>query len=122
MSNIRYSGDGGILRRARPLGDGTFADQVEMLGTPDVARQIPAGATSANQALTTTCRRASLYARGADIRYSVGSTAQTANADTGHLIAAGERIDIVLPITPNIAAIRASHSVSSGTLEVTELL
>lgn len=91
---------------------------VEPLGTPGVARQLSAGATSANTALTVGVSRISMYARGADIRYVVGSSSQTASA-TSHFIASGERLDIDVPATPNIAIIRAAGT--DGTLEVTEL-
>ena len=90
-----------------------------VLGMPSVARQLAAGAASANTALTSTCRRISIHARGADIRFAIGSTAQTASA-TSHFIASGERLDLGLPSTPEIAAIRAG--VVDGTLEITELL
>lgn len=93
--------------------------RVEPLGTPGVARQLAVTATSANVALTSTVRRASLYARLPDLRYSVGSSAQTASA-TSHFLAAGERIDINLPATPNIAAIRAGTT--DAVLEISELL
>ena len=91
---------------------------VEPLGIPGVARQLAAGASSANTALTSTVGRISIYARGADIRDRVGTGAQTANA-TSHFIAAGERLDIDVPATPNIAVIRAGTK--DGTLELTEL-
>lgn len=92
---------------------------VEPLGQPGVARQLAAGATSVNTALTTTCRRISILARSADIRYAIGSTSQTASA-TSHFIGIGERLDLVVPATPNIAVIRDAST--SGTLEVTELV
>lgn len=91
---------------------------VEPLGIPGVARQLAAGATSANTALTVGVGRISIYARGADIRYLVGSSSQTASA-TSHFIASGERLDIDVPATPNIAVIRAGTT--DGTLEVSEL-
>jgi hypothetical protein len=50
----------------------------------------------------------------------IGSTAQTANASTSNFIANGERLDLRLPATPNIAVIRAGAV--DGTLELTELL
>lgn len=93
---------------------------VEPLGQPGVARQLTAGSASANTALTTTCRRISVFCRTADIRYSIGSTSQTASATTSHYIAAGERLDVAVPSTPNIAVIRAGST--DGTLEVTELV
>lgn len=98
---------------------------VEPLGAAGgVARQLAAGASSTNVQLTATCRRVSLFARGADIRYSVGSAAQaattTSGATTSHYLAQGERIELVVPATPNIAAIRSGTT--DGTLEITELL
>jgi hypothetical protein len=91
----------------------------EPLGVPGVARQLAAGASSVNTALTSTCRRISMRAVGADIRYAIGSSSQTASA-TSHLIGIGERLDVAVPATPNIAAIR--NASTSGTLELTELL
>lgn len=111
-----------VTRRNADMQDGTYAERVasEPLGIPGVARQLAAGAASVNTALTSTCRRISMMAIGANIRYSIGSTSQTANASTSHYIASGERIDLRLPSTPNIAVIRAAGT--SGTLELTELL
>lgn len=109
---------GGTPLEATVHGNGVGLLNVDPLGAPSVARQLAAGAASANTALTTTCRRVSIFARGAAIRYAVGSTAQTASGSS-HYIEAGERIDIALPTTPNIAVIRAGST--DGTLEVTEL-
>jgi hypothetical protein len=91
----------------------------ETLGQPSVARQLAAGATSANTALTASCRRISMRARGADIRYSIGTTAQTASA-TSHFIANGERLDVSVPEEANIAVRRDGST--SGTLCVSELI
>lgn len=91
---------------------------VEPLGIPGTARQLTANATSQNLTLTVTCRRISMYARNADIRYLVGSASQTANS-TSHFIAASERLDIDVPTAPNIAVIRAGTT--DGILEITEL-
>lgn len=91
---------------------------IEPLGIPSVARQLPAGAATANTVLTSTVRRVSIHARGGNIRYSIGSAAQTATA-TSHYIAQGERLDLCVPETPNIAVIRADTT--DCTLEVTEL-
>jgi hypothetical protein len=100
-------------------GDGTKVLRVEPLGQPAIARQLAAGVTSANTALTAGAQRISIYARSADIRFALGSTAQTANASTSHFIAAGERLDFDVPATPNLAVIRAGSL--DGTLELTEL-
>jgi hypothetical protein len=91
----------------------------EPLGQPTVARQLIASASSNNVALTPTCRRISIYARNANIRYLVGNTAQTANS-TSHYIAAMERLNLNVPSNPNIAVIRADSS--DGILEITELV
>lgn len=91
---------------------------VEPLGIPGVARQLAAGAASANTALTSGIARISIHARGADIRYSVGSAAQTASA-TSHFIGAGERLDLDVPASAQIAVIRAGST--NGTLELSEL-
>lgn len=93
----------------------------EPLGEPGVARQLAAGTSSSNTALTSTCQRISMYARTADIRYSVGVGAQTANATTGHFIGAGERLDLAVPLGASIAVIRNSAATADGVLEVTEL-
>jgi len=112
--------DGGPVPVAMSLGGGSSGPSpVEPLGIPSVARQLAAGAASANTALTSTCKRMSMRAVGADIRYMIGSASQTATA-TSHLIAMGERLDVALPATPNIAVIRAGAT--SGTLELTELI
>ena len=99
--------------------DGTYVEAVEPLGVPSVARQITADGTSSNTALTATCRRLSMRAVGADMRYKIGSSSQTATASS-HFIAKGERLDVALPVTPNIAVIRDASD--NGVLEVTELL
>jgi hypothetical protein len=92
---------------------------VEPLGIPGEPRTLSAGSTSANTALTSTCRRVSILALTADICFLVGSSSQTATTSS-HYIMAGERMDIALPATPNIAVIRAGAA--DGTLRVTELV
>jgi len=93
--------------------------EVDSLGLPVTARQLSSGGTSTNVALTVGIARISIYARSADIRYSVGAVAQTATSSS-HYIAQGERLDInVPPQSPNIAVIQASGV--AGTLEITEL-
>ena len=112
----------GIVTATGPLTDSELrasSVDVEPLGIPAVARQLAAGSASANTALTTNCRRISVRAVGADIRYAIGSSSQTASAST-HFIANGERIDLAVPSTPNIAVIR--NATTDGTLEVTELI
>lgn len=94
---------------------------VDPLGRLGVARQLAVTTANNNVELTATCRRLSLYARGCDMRLAVGTGAQTADASTSHFIAQNERIDISVLEPANLAAIRASHASTNGTLEVTEL-
>lgn len=102
----------------KTLTDRLLTSSVE-LEAPAVARQLAAGAASADTALTVGCARLSMRATGADIRYAVGSSAQTSSA-TSHFIAAGERLYITLPTTPHIAVIR--NAAIDGVLEVSELV
>lgn len=92
---------------------------VDTLGTVGVARQLAAGAASANTALTITARRISIHANGAAIRYAIGTGAQTASA-TSHYIASGERLDLDVPASAQIAVIRAGST--DAVLEVSELV
>lgn len=93
--------------------------RVELLGQPSVARQLPAGASSINTILTETCRRISMRAVGGDVRYSIGTGAQSADA-TSHYIAQNERLDLRVPAGANIAIVRASGT--SCILELSELV
>ena len=103
----------------RNVPNNRYIDAVEPLGQPGVARQLAVGSASVNTALTSNIGRISIRAVGADIRYSVGVTTQTAAA-TSHFIANGERLDIAIPQNCNIAVIR--NGTTDGTLEVTELI
>ncbi len=93
----------------------------EPLGTPTVARQLSVTTASASVALTTTCKRVSIRARGCDMRYVVGVGAQTANSTSSHFIAADERLDIAVPLGATIAAIRESAATVNGSLAISEL-
>ena len=92
----------------------------EPLGQPGAATSITVTTVSANVALSATVRRVSLKARTCDMRYVVGAVAQTALA-TSHFIEAGERLDIAVPASANIAAIRDSAATANGILCITEL-
>ena len=95
-------------------------DKTEPLGLPGTARQLAAGAASANTALSSGVFRISIRASSADIRFEIGSGAQTASATTSHFIAKNERLDFTIPSNANIAIIRDAGI--DGVLEVTELL
>jgi hypothetical protein len=110
-----------VRKKLRQRTDDSYGEVVDILGEPGVARQLAATASHSNTELTPTCGHISIYARGADIRYAIGSSAQTANASTSHFIADGERLDLALPDTPHIAVIRDTSATENGTLEVTEL-
>ena len=88
------------------------------LRKPGVARQLAAGSSSANTALTTTCERISIHCVANASRYAIGTVAQTANGNTSHFIAAGERLELDVPLEANIALIRDGSS--DGTIELTE--
>jgi len=93
---------------------------VEPLGTPTVARQLTAGATSSNTELTATCRRISILPVGGAIRYALAvDEGATANATTSHYIKDGERLDFSVPEDTNIAIIRVGSS--DVPVELTEL-
>ena len=121
------------------------ADRIKGSGLrkPGVARQLAAGSSTANTALTVGCERISILATTADVRYSLGTTAQTANASTSHFIKNGERIELDVPqhvdhsatgdpasidnnanygnlLASNIAVIRDAST--DGVLEVTEFV
>lgn len=96
----------------------SFSDRVEPLGQAGLARQLAAGSTTSNTALTAGVFRISMRAVGADIRFSIGTGAQTATTSS-HFIANGERLDFAVPGAANIAVLR--NGTTDGTLEVTEL-
>ena len=95
-----------------------FTDRVEPLGQAGLARQLTAGSTTSNTALTAGVFRISMRAVGADIRFSIGTGTQTATTSS-HFIANGERLDFAVPPGANIAVLR--NGTTNGTLEVTEL-
>lgn len=96
--------------------------KVDTLGFPAVARTLAATATSQNTALTSSIHRISIKAKGADIRYVIGTGAQTASATDSHFIEAGERLDLSIPANSQIAVIRDSAATTDGTLYLSELM
>jgi hypothetical protein len=119
-SYYNYDGTGISAASENVTPDTNLPTFTEPLGIPGAARQLAAGATTANTALTAGVFRISMRAVGADIRFAVGASSQTANATTSHFIANGERLDFAVPPSANIAVIRDGNT--SGTLEVTELI
>jgi hypothetical protein len=102
--------------------------QVEVLGEVGAAKQRSATTTSANIVLTSTTRRVSIKAVGADMRYVIGDpefntatppVAQIQATTTSHYIADGERLDFACPEGSAIAVETVS---GTGTLEITELV
>ena len=83
------------------------------------SRSITLAATSANQALTTTCRFVSITGAGGNhCHYMIGVGAQTATASS-HYLRTGERIVLAVPPNANIAAIQGTGGAT--TLYITEL-
>ena len=119
-SYYNYDGTGISAASENVTPDTNLPTFTEPLGIPGAARQLAAGATTANTALTAGVFRISMRAVNADIRFAVGAGSQTANATTSHFIANGERLDFAVPPDANIAVIRDGST--SGTLEVTELI
>lgn len=93
--------------------NGLPVDTLSALSTP---RSIAIGASSVNLALTTTCRRISIYSTVAAF-YQVGVGAQTATTST-HFIGPGERLEFDIAASSQIAVIQSS---TSGTLYISEL-
>lgn len=112
----------GTLPEVEVKNDAGNALFTEPLGRPAVARQLTAGAASANTQLTAGVKRISIRARNSDIRFEVGATAQTASATTSHFIAADERLDIAIPAGGHIAIIRDSSATADGILNLSELV
>ena len=83
------------------------------------SRILAVGATSANIALTNTCRFVSLVTTaGTHVHFTVGVGAQTATG-TSHILLVNQRITIAVPFGANIAAIQGS---AAGNLYISELL
>ena len=98
--------------------------QVEVLGETGAAKRRTATTTSARVELTSTTRRVSIKAVGADMRYKFGGSTVTASNsyssnDICHYIADGERLDFVCPEGSYIAVVTVS---GTGALEITELV
>ena len=96
----------------------TFIDKVEPLGRVGTSRKLTVTSSTSNTALTGNISRISMRAVGANIRYSIGTTAQTADTNS-HFIANGERLDLAVPPGANIAV--WCEVGTNGTLEITEL-
>jgi hypothetical protein len=83
-----------------------------------VSRILAVSATSANVALTSTCRFVSLVTTaGTHVHISVGVGAQTATTSS-HILLVNQRITIAVPFGANIAALQGSLP---GNLYISEL-
>jgi hypothetical protein len=77
------------------------------------------GATSANIALTSTCRFVSLKCAGGNhCHFTIGVGAQTATASS-HYLRTGERLFVAVPANANIAVIQGAGAAT--TLYISEL-
>ena len=84
------------------------------------ARTITLSGTSANLALTATCRFISIRpVGGTHCHYQIGVGTQTASSTT-HYIATGERLTLAVPANAQIAAIQGTGAAT--TLYISELL
>ena len=115
-----YDGTGISAASENRIPDTNLPTFTEPLGIPGAARQLSAGLSSANTALSAGVFRVSIRAIGADIRFEIGSGTQTASATTSHFIGKNERLDFAVPPNANIAIIRDGST--DGTLELTELV
>lgn len=128
-SDTASTGLNGLIRRLMTSRFGLLIagrSPVDTLGQPSVARQLAVSGTTANQALTSTCRRITIRARGCPMRYEVGVGTQTANATTSHFIDQDERLDLSVPAGAHIAAIAiptwGGSTTGTGSLAITELV
>lgn len=86
---------------------------VDTLGTPGTPRVQATSGTAANIALTTTCRRVSMFAtQGA--WYSLSGAATSSS----HYIGAGERLDFDVPASTTISVLQET---TAGSIRITEL-
>lgn len=108
-----------MLGLLQTTGPGDDRNLVDTSGLPGTARSLAVGTTSANVQLSATCKRCSISASTADIRYAVGTVSSVAATASSHLIRMNERLDIDVPPGGYIAAIKAGAT--AGTLEITEL-
>ena len=122
MSNYyNYDGTGISAASENRIPDTNLPTFTEPLGIPGAAYQLTTtSASQLSQALTAGVFRISMRAVGADLRFEIGVGSQTANANTSHFIANGERLDFAVPPSATIAVIRDAGT--NGTLEVTELV
>lgn len=95
---------------------------VEANGRPTVARSTASTTTSTNIVLTASVKRIAIYARTADIRFKLGTGAQTANAATDHYLPKATRVVFAVPANANIAVIREALETTNGLVEITELV
>lgn len=87
---------------------------VDTLGTPGTPRVQATSGTAASIALTTTCRRISMYATQGTW-YAITGTATA----TSHYVASGERIDLDVPASTTVSVLQET---TAGSIRITELV
>lgn len=87
---------------------------VDTLASPAVSRVQAVTSAASSIALTTTCRRVSMYATQGTW-YSISGTATASS----HYIASGERLDFDVAANTTISVLRET---SDGSVRITELL
>ena len=121
-TNINATAGGNLKVSLQDYDAGLGYLPVEAEGRPTVARSVASTTVSTNIALTGSVRRIAIYARTSDIRFKLGTDAQTANAATDHYLPKNTRVVFAVPANANIAVIREALESVNGLVEITELV
>lgn len=121
-TNINATAGGNLKVSLQDYDPGLGYLPVEADGRPTVARSTASTTVSTNIVLTGSVRRIAIYARTSDIRFKVGTGAQTANAATDHYLPKNTRVVFAVPANANIAVIREALETVNGLVEITELV
>jgi hypothetical protein len=121
-TNINSTAGGNLKVSMEEFDPGFGYLPVEASGRPTVARNTASTTASTNIVLTASVRRIAIYARTADIRFKLGTGAQTANAATDHYLPKATRVVFAVPTNANIAVIREALETVNGLVEITELV
>lgn len=121
-TNINATSGGNLKVSMEEFDPGFGYLPVEATGRPTVARSVVSSSASTNTVLTASVKRIAIYARTVDIRFKIGTGAQTANANTDHYLPKATRVVFAVPSNANIAIIRESMETVNGLVEITELV
>lgn len=121
-TNINATSGGNLKVSMEEFDPGFGYLPVEATGRPTVARSVVSSSVSTNTALTASVKRIAIYARTVDIRFKIGTGAQTANANTDHYLPKATRVVFAVPLNANIAIVRDSLETVNGLVEISELV